>query len=228
MRRVLLAALSIFNVAVWSSSAVAQQPQGQQQAQPPAPPRPSLKTIRKLRRRFEQEPDVKDVQEAALRYFKVHPKVVTAYRRGASWKALMPEVELNLNAERGDNFRNMLDQIYLSNQNSRFQNFKERETGDHSNYTIGLKARWQFDRLIFNAEILDVASLVGVQEGLLREITSLYFTRRRLLAIFALNPPKDPGEKITESIRLDEITANIDALTGGYFSREVKRRLGTG
>ena len=79
----------------------------------------------------------------------------------------------------------------------------------------------------FNAEVLDVTSLVGVQEGLLREITSLYFTRRRLMTFLTLSPPQDPGEKITESIRLDEITANLDALTGGFMSRELRKRLGT-
>ena len=70
-----------------------------------------------------------------------------------------------------------------------------------------------------------MTSLVGVQEGLLREITSLYFTRRRLMTMVTLAPPQDPNEEITEQLRLDEITANLDALTGGYFSKEIRKRL---
>ena len=73
-----------------------------------------------------------------------------------------------------------------------------------------------------------MSSLVGVQEGLLREVTSLYFTRRRLMTAMVLNPPQSPNEQITEQLRLDEITANIDALTGGFFTAEEKKRLGGG
>ena len=69
-----------------------------------------------------------------------------------------------------------------------------------------------------------MASLVGVQEGLLREITSLYFTRRRLMTAINLNPPQDPNEQITEELRLQEITANLDALSGGWFSKELRKR----
>jgi hypothetical protein len=192
-----------------------------QGAQPPPPPRPNMKQIRKLKLRFEKEPTVKDVQMAALRFFKIHPTLVAGFRRGASWKALMPDLEVNFNLERGRNDRELDDIIYA-------QTFpwKEQEATTRSGYTLGLRAHWSLDRLIFNAEILDVTSIVGIQEGLLREITSLYFTRRRLMTIMSLNPPQDPGEKITESIRLGEILANIDALTGGYFSTEIKRRLG--
>ena len=187
----------------------------------PAPPRPNLKAIRKLRQRFEREPTVRDVQQAALRYFTVHPDKVGGYRTGARLKALVPEIEVSFNRENGDNTRRMIDALY--EKVFRDLGYKELEGATHTTYSLGVRARWALDRLVFNAELLDVASLVGVQEGLLREITSLYFTRRRLMTIFALNPPQDPAEQITESVRLDEITANIDALTGGYFTTELER-----
>lgn len=197
---------------------------GQPAAQPPPPPRPNMKRIRKLKLRFEKEPTVQEVQQAALKFFKVHPNMVRGYRRGASWKALMPDVEVTFNHENSLNDRTLIDAIYA--QSPLFRDGKEFEDTKRTGYTLGVKAHWSFDRLIFNAEVLDVTSLVGVMEGLLREITSLYYTRRRLMTIMSLNPPQDPGEKITESIRLDEIAANVDALTGGYFGREIKRRLG--
>lgn len=197
------------------------QAQGQPE-QPPPPPRPNMKRIRKLKLRFEKEPTVQEVQQAALKFFKVHPNMIKGYRSGASWKALMPDVEVTFNHENSLNDRTMIDAIYRA----AFPDGKEFEDTKRTGYSLGVKAHWSFDRLIFNAEVLDVTSLVGVMEGLLREITSLYYTRRRLMTIMSLNPPQDPGEKITESIRLDEIAANVDALTGGYFSRELKRRLG--
>ena len=200
-----LAAAIAFPATAWSQAAA------------PAPP--TKKVLRKLRLRFEREPQVREVQKAALQFFKVHPNIVARYRRGALWKAIVPEIEANFNWGRTDGDRRLVDAIY-----QRVFPVKDSEFTKNTNYTVGVRAHWYFDRLVFNAEVLDVTSLVGVQEGLLREITSLYFTRRRLITIFALNPPQNPGEQITESIRLDEITANIDALTGGFFGRELKRR----
>lgn len=201
-------------------------------AAPQAPPPPNPKAVRALRLRFEREPPVEEVQKAALRFFKVHPDRVASYRRGATWKALMPNVELIFNNEYGTNDRTLFDYLYRN----KYPQYgctgtacwpaKDEESVKRASLSLGVRANWALDRLIFNAEILDVSSLVGVQEGLLREITSLYFTRRRLMTAMVLNPPQSPHEQITEQLRLDEITANIDALTGGYFSDEVKKRLG--
>jgi len=193
-------------------------------AQPPPPPKPNLQAIRSLRLRFEREPSVEEVQAAALRFFQVHPDKVHFYRSAAFLKALVPDLEVGLNAEQGTSARAMYDAIYRD----AFDYPKEDENSDHTTYSLNIRAHWALDRLVFNAEVLDVTSLVGVQEGLLREITSLYFTRRRLMTFLTLSPPQDPGEKITESIRLDEITANLNALTGGYFSKEMRKRLGSG
>jgi len=130
----------------------------------------------------------------------------------------MPDLEVTFNNEIGTNDRRLQDIQY------RDFDYKEDEHASRGTVTVGVRAHWNLDRLIFNAETLDVTSLVGVQEGLLREITSLYFTRRRLMTMVALAPPQDPNEEITEQLRLDEIAANLSALTGGYFGRELKRR----
>ena len=145
---------------------------------------------------------------------------MAGYRSGAAWKALMPNVELIFNNEIGTNDRILNDIQY------RHFPYKEDEEVKRASMSIGVRAQWSLDRLIFNAETLDVTSLVGVQEGLLREITSLYYTRRRLMTMVTLAPPQDPNEEVTEQLRLDEIKANLDALTGGFFSRELKKRFG--
>ena len=222
-------------IAACAGVARAQEEPGQgggQAAAVPQPRPPNPKAVRALRLRFEREPAVEQVQKASLRFFKVHPDRVASYRRGATWKALMPNIELIFNNEYGTNDRTLYDYIYKS----KYPQYgctgaacwpaKDQETVKRASLSLGIRANWALDRLIFNAEILDVSSLVGVQEGLLREITSLYFTRRRLMTAMVLNPPQSPHEQITEQLRLDEITANIDALTGGFFSAEAKKRLG--
>jgi hypothetical protein len=203
-----------------ASAAVAQEEEGG--GAPPQAAPPSAQALRQLRLRFEQEPTVQEVQRAVLRHYKVHPAKVEEYRRGAEWKALIPELEGTFNLSTGDGDRRLIDMLYAQSPTSPLRNGKDFEYSSNKSYQVGVRAHWSLDRLWFNSEILDVTSLVGVQEGLVREITSLYFTRRRLLTTFALSPPKDPGEQITESIRFDEITANMDALTGGWFSTRLK------
>jgi hypothetical protein len=232
-----MATLALLAIA-WMPAAALAQAQGQGGSEaPPAPAPPNPKAVRALKLRFEKEPTVAQVQNAALTFFKVNPDRVSSYLRGAAWKALMPDVEVNFNNEVGTNDRRLRDVTLLGMEKSACSDNgsgcsggvfpqKEFERVTRGTIVLGVRAHWALDRLIFNAETLDVSSLVGVQEGLLREITSLYFTRRRLLTNMTLNPPQDPNEEITEKLRLEEITANIDALTGGYLSRENKKRLG--
>ena len=235
--RILAVAAAVATAAVPAGAAAQQEyqqdPAAAAAAPPPAPPPVNRKKVRELRMRFEQEPPVKDVQAAALRFFKVHPERVQSYRRGAAWKALMPNVELIFNNDFGTNDRYLYDYIYvnkIASPNGRCTDgtcwpAKDEETVKRMGISLGLRASWSLDRLIFNAETLDVSSLVGVQEGLLREITSLYFTRRRLMTALVLSPPQSPHEEITENLRLEEITANIDALTGGFFTREFRKHV---
>ena len=215
--KTLIAVLTLTVIGWLPSVSLAQAQQPGAEA-PPAPPPPNPRAVRALKLRFEREPTVAQVQNAALTFFKVNPDRVAGYLRGAAWKALMPDVEVNFNNEVGTNDRKLHDITFLSLE-AQHPDFpqKEFERVTRGSVVLGVRAHWQLDRLIFNAETLDVSSLVGVQEGLLREITSLYFTRRRLLTSGTLNPPQDPNE---------EITANLDALTGGYLSRENKKRLG--
>jgi hypothetical protein len=192
------------------------------QAPPAAPPPPDPKALRSLKVRFEREPTVEEVQMAALTFFRVNPSRVDGYRRGAAWKALAPDIEVSMTRDSSSADRRLIDVLYTSN--PRFKDGKDFEYTNNAGYSVFVRAHWGLDRLIFNAEVLDVTSLVGVQESLLREITSLYYTRRRLLTMFTLNPPQSKGEALTERIRLDEITSNLNALTGGYFAKELRKR----
>ena len=94
MKRISIGSLAGFAVVVASlmvaSPTRAQAPGGE--AAPPAPPRPSMKAMKELKNRFENEPTVKQVQKAALKFFQVHPEVVKSYRTRAFVKALVPDL----------------------------------------------------------------------------------------------------------------------------------------
>jgi hypothetical protein len=62
------------------------------------------------------------------------------------------------------------------------------------------------------------------REALLTLLVGTYFERRRLMLTELLVPAATPDEAIERRTRIDELTAVIDALTGGLLSRNLKRR----
>ena len=68
-------------------------------------------------------------------------------------------------------------------------------------------------------EAQDIAKL---REKVLGEVTRLYFDRRRLQVEILLNPKSDVVGQVKDELRLREITANLDAYTGGQFSNAAR------
>ena len=53
---------------------------------------------------------------------------------------------------------------------------------------------------------------------MLDEVTRLYFDRRRLQVDMLLKASPDLKAQLENELRLQELTANLDAYTGGAFS----------
>ena len=64
--------------------------------------------------------------------------------------------------------------------------------------------------------------MVQLRDDILNEVTRYYYERRRLQIDLAMNPPRDRSKELEKELRLQELTAYIDALTGGYFSSCIK------
>ncbi len=166
---------------------------------------------------LEDEPSIQQAQSAALRFFNVDPEGVQAMRSRAATKGLMPSISTHYRQSWsgvGIDSTNLLsddDPIIFDNVDTQFQEFQ-----------VG--ASWNLPLLIFNAEVLDVGSLAVLQEGVLKEVTRLYFTRRRLQIDLILNPPSDPGTRMSKELRIAELTSTLDAMTGQLFSKSEARR----
>ena len=64
--------------------------------------------------------------------------------------------------------------------------------------------------------------MVQLRDDVLNEVTHLYYERRRLQVEMAMAPMRDLPIQIEKEIRLEELTANIDGLTGGYLSNRLQ------
>jgi len=189
----------------------------------PAAKAKSSKGMKGLFKILKSEPKIRDVQRWALRHYKLSPSRINGMASNARLKGLVPEVNLSFSNNQGNTFGNMRDGLYptLPNigANPNPDSFKERTAGTSSSNIFSVRASWSLDRLVFNPEGLDVKSLNSLGETLVREVATLYYSRRRLLASIILSPPEDPEELFFELTRLDEMTSTIDSLTGNKFGK---------
>jgi hypothetical protein len=163
--------------------------------------------------KLEEEPSIQKAQSAALKFFNIDADTVSSMRSRASYKALVPSIGARI---RGNKSTIALDRVdILVDQNG--PAVLDSGTGTVLEYEVS--ALWDFSRLVFNAEVLDVSSLVVLQEAILKEITRIYYTRRRLQVDLILTPPSDPATKLSKELRIQELTATLDAMTGNLFSK---------
>lgn len=152
--------------------------------------------------KFNKEPAISEVQRAAIRYAEVHPDKIKNWRKEARIKALIPEFDLGYDKN-----------ISLSTTTNSF-------TVGPNDWSMDL--RWNIGDIIFSDDQtnIDVRSrlMVELRDDILDDITRLYYERRRIQVDMLISYPKSEKEKYDKLLRIEELTASIDALTGGYFS----------
>jgi hypothetical protein len=97
---------------------------------------------------------------------------------------------------------------------------EDADQGQTQQYQVRLK--WELDRLIMSSEkirvINEAQDIVKLRDKVMAEATRLYFERRRLQVDRLLTPKTDLMARVKDELRLLELTANLDAVTGGAFS----------
>lgn len=176
---------------------------------PPAPtPVPDPALLARALAQLPNKPGVAEVQAAALRRATLAPKTAQRWLRRARAAAILPTVtgEVGMRTDQGWK----LDQAAGD--------------GDELSQDLGagramqVRASWDLDRLIFNADELRAAraalDLADVRERLLVRVTQLYFERQQLLLEIAILPARDGHEAIGRHVRLAEVEAVLTGLTG--------------
>jgi len=166
----------------------------------------------RLREIVQGEPTIKDVQQAALAYYQLEPDRIRSMAKWARRKGLLPEIDAGIDSTLGHNFNNTQDALYPN------FDFKERQRGSSDQRVWHVPGVWDLSRLAYNPEQLDIMTLNSLQETLIREVTTLYFSRRRALAGLILSPPQDDEDLYDQELRLEELTATLDSFTGGKFA----------
>jgi hypothetical protein len=169
-----------------------------------------------------QGPSIQEVHKMAIEYAEVSPEKIKAWRKGAMWKAILPRLSVNVSESYDDNI-----EIY-KNSSTSYVVTGPRERGND----WGIDFTWDLSDLVWNdaQTSIDVRSrlMVQLRDDILEEVTRLYFERKRLIKEAEKYSKKTLQEKpkyISEKdLRIEELTAYIDALTGGRFSEALSNK----
>lgn len=197
-------------------------PEGRVISEPPFPaPAPSPSHPLVLPLRFEAEAttvsrgtSIQKVQQAAIRYAEVSPTKIQRWRQLARWRALIPKFKLGLDRDEKAN-------VVSSTRKgvTQFTVGPERQ-----NLSLDFDVTWDLGDLFWSPDqnSIDVRSrlMVILRQNILQEVTRLYFRRQRLMAEFQHQPSDDPILLSERQLRLEELAAQLDALTGGWYTKQ--------
>lgn len=159
-------------------------------------------------------PDIADIQREAIKYAEVQPEKIKLWRKQAAAKAMLPHVSAGINRDTGDLWH------WESGSSTRSGDDVLIRGKDSVGWDVTLT--WDLSDLVFNdvQTSIDVRSklMVELRDDILDEVTKLYFERVRVgmeLEKLTFGDKK----KEEKELRLKELAAMLDGLTGGYFSR---------
>jgi hypothetical protein len=165
----------------------------------------------------QNEPKISDLQQAAIKYAEVDAQKIKEWRRGAKMKAILPKLTVSIDRSEGTNY-----EIYTS---ATTRYVYQGPNDKHTGWDVALS--WELGDLIWNdaQTSIDVRSrlMVQLRDDILDEVNKTYFERLRLkreLESLSLEEIKKRHEK---ELRVQELAASLDALTGGYFSQQIKK-----
>lgn len=170
-----------------------------------------------ISRRFEDEPSIQDVQRLAIAYAEVHPSKIEQWRRGAKYRALLPTLSAGLD-------RDATERFHWDSGGTPDRLLEGRDFMDWD-----LSVSWDLADLIWNPDQTSIDSrskmMVELREDIMDQVTRLYFERRRVqveAAAAEKSAVMDPQVQFDRQLRVAELTALIDSLTGGRFSERIE------
>ncbi len=164
------------------------------------------------------EPGIEQVQKAAIKYAEVEPAKIRRWRKQAAGKAVLPKVSASVGRNTSDLWH--------------WETGSSTKAGDdvliRGNESIDwdITMSWDLSEIIWNNDqtSIDARSrlMVQLRGDILDEVTKLYFERLRVKMELENIPIEDRKKLADKQIRLRELTALLDGLTGGYFSKTAK------
>ncbi len=174
------------------------------------------KNTRSFRIIFDNEPTIKELQQAALKFCDVSPDKIKNWQRDSKLKALVPKVSFGVGNDLSSN-----TEIYTS----ATKDYSVVGPEDYSK-NFDMTVSWDLAGLIWSDDQtnIDVRSRLNTQlrNDILDDLRRVYYERKRLQFELMASPPRDVRARFERELRIQELTQAIDDLTGNYLSDNMK------
>lgn len=174
------------------------------------------------------EPEIAKVQQVAIRYAEVEPEKIMRWRKQAAKRAWLPKVTIDMDRDIDRTVSSSIWGIYGNGTTpGRYFVGPDDETR-YNNNNWGVSLTWELGDLIWSGDqtSIDVRSrlMVELRDDVLDEVTKTYFERLRVKMELDNLSIEDRKKRYEKELRLEELTASLDSLTGGYFSKAIKNK----
>ncbi|MBI3540953.1 MAG: hypothetical protein HY073_02285 [Deltaproteobacteria bacterium] len=173
-----------------------------------------------------REPSIHEVQEETIRHLGFDQNETEKWEKQSRWSAALPRLQVGFQ-------RDLKDVVSLTTKDSVSVTGGDVTVGPtQSNFdknfnqgtSFDVRTVWYLNELVFNRDTLAASSerrdWMREKNRNLQEVTQAYFTRQRLVK--ELKKRQDPRAiREQKKLMLDQVTATIDAHTGGWFSQEM-------
>lgn len=163
---------------------------------------------------------IQQLQRAVLAYLELSPARITALSARAERAGLWPELRTSLLYNRDTNRGVNHDEVFTSGVQRRLlDSGNELDRG----YDLGVSLVWDLSELASPDDALAISrerrSLVTLRDQVLERVNHLYFQRLRVLAQLDALDATDAAKRAELELDAAEIAAQLDAWSGGLFSR---------
>ena len=177
-------------------------------------------TVDEVLAEFAHEPTVQRVQRWTDDYARTSPDMIRSWNSAARGFAALPrlQVEYYTRNDWNRDFKYIQEGTAFDTQPT---SVDEGQTG-----RILVRGQWDLSELVMSSDRIRIINesqdAVKMRDKLLSQVTRLYFDRRRHQVEMLLNPRPSLEGQVEDELRLLELTASIDAMTGGQFSRAIR------
>ena len=178
----------------------------------------SISTATLIQEYLKTEPQIREVQLAAIKYAEVSPEKIAAWRSKVTQKAVLPQISIGLDRNTTDLWH------WEGGSTTKTDDDTLRRGRDNIDWDVSLS--WDLGDLIWNdAQMsIDVRSklMVELRDDILDQINKLYFERLRVKAELSNLTLENKGKGFEKQLKLEELTASLDALTAGFYSQQLQ------
>ena len=177
---------------------------------------------------FNNEPTIAEVQREAIKYAEVSPEKISSWRRQAAKKAWLPKLTLKSDIDRNKTIsKSIWGTSGTGTYDGKHYVGPDDETR-YNNFNWNVSLAWDFGDLIWNSAqtSIDVRSrlMVQLRDSILDEVNKIYFERIRVKAEIDNLSIEDRKKRFEKELKLKELTASLDGLTGGLFSAQLGKK----